>query len=959
MKTNEFIKKSLTMLTLTATFSLTACAAEDTSKEDDTLDVSGESIQLTTTEEHPMTEPMENIPEASYWFPEDLLEWDFESDLDAKYNVSTVPLAERVNKESLEKSNDTQNADMNVAALSIMNSTTSGNVPRGTNTFDANVFSNWQYVDQMVYWGGSSGEGIIVPPSADVIDAAHKNGVPILGTIFFPQTAHAGKIEWLDTFLSKDENGNFPIIDKLIEVADVYGFDGWFINQETDTEVTSFDDAAEGKEAEESNSEGLSKKHANLMQELIIELQEKAEGKLEIMWYDSMTTEGEMDWQNALTDKNSDYLVREDEKISDSMFLNFWWNTENLAGEELLKESNEKADELNINPYDLYAGIDVQENGFNTPVRWNLFMDENNQPYTSLGLYVPTWTYSSATDGDPNDFQSRESIFWVNEEGDPTKSILPEEMEWPGISTFAVEQTAITKLPFTSNFNLGHGLNYFIEGEKVSNLDWNNRSMQDVLPTYRWVFDHEGENDLKVTIDYADAYQGGNSLKLSGNMKKDQSTTMKMYSTELELTDDTSFTTTAKASNETKLNLILDYVDGETEVFEADKNVDDNWITVEFDIGEAVGKVVKTISYEIVSSEDSERFDLNFGQIAVTLPSEETDFSVNGLTIEDVVFEEIELNQAGVRLFWDTIESDLFSHYEIYRVNTDDTRSFLGATPAETHYLNGLERHDDTNETKIEVVPVDIFGVRGESSEIVTVEWPDNSLPRASFKSSSTLAAPGAEISFTNTSSNSEEVEWTFEGADIETSTDENPTVTYDEEGTYSVKLNAINEVGETPLEIEQFITITKQVDGKLSLLSEGVSTEGSSYTNDAELPEFTVDGSLETKWAAVGEPPHDIVLDLGKPRALSEVHMAHAEAGGESSGMNTKSYSILVSEDGEEFDEVARILDNSEAETIDTFPAVDARYVKIEVDGPTQGSDNAVRIYEIEVYGLESTLNQ
>ena len=96
--------------------------------------------------------------------------------------------------------NDTQTAETKVVALSIMNSSTSGNAPRGINTFDANVFSYWQYIDQLVYWGGSSGEGIIVPPSPDVTDAAHRNGVPVLGTIFFPQTAHGGKLEWLDTF---------------------------------------------------------------------------------------------------------------------------------------------------------------------------------------------------------------------------------------------------------------------------------------------------------------------------------------------------------------------------------------------------------------------------------------------------------------------------------------------------------------------------------------------------------------------------------------------------------------------------------------------------------------------------------------------------------------------------------------------------------------------------------------
>ena len=40
------------------------------------------------------------------------------------------------------------------------------------------------------------------------------------------------------------------------------------------------------------------------MQEFIKAFKAAAGDSLEIMWYDSMTEAGEMDWQNALTDKN-------------------------------------------------------------------------------------------------------------------------------------------------------------------------------------------------------------------------------------------------------------------------------------------------------------------------------------------------------------------------------------------------------------------------------------------------------------------------------------------------------------------------------------------------------------------------------------------------------------------------------------------------------------------------------
>ncbi len=87
------------------------------------------------------------------------------------------------------------------------------------------------------------------------------------------------------------------------------------------------------------------------MQELIAQFKEQADEHLEIMWYDSMTSDGKMDWQNALTDKNKAYLVdAEMNPLADSMFLNFWWTTDKLADKELLKASNEKAREIGVDP---------------------------------------------------------------------------------------------------------------------------------------------------------------------------------------------------------------------------------------------------------------------------------------------------------------------------------------------------------------------------------------------------------------------------------------------------------------------------------------------------------------------------------------------------------------------------------------------------------------------------------
>lgn len=183
---------------------------ESTDSENSEQEGSGEetSAAYAPTEENDNKElTMNRQPESSYWFPAQLLEWKAEEDEDLIFNISTVPLAERVPVEELETVNDTQNKDTKVMAVSIMNASTSGNAPHGLNKMNANTFSYWQYVDTLVYWGGSSGEGLIVAPSPDVVDAGHKHGVKVIGTVFMPQAGHGGKMEWLDLLCSQYRTG--------------------------------------------------------------------------------------------------------------------------------------------------------------------------------------------------------------------------------------------------------------------------------------------------------------------------------------------------------------------------------------------------------------------------------------------------------------------------------------------------------------------------------------------------------------------------------------------------------------------------------------------------------------------------------------------------------------------------------------------------------------------------------
>lgn len=936
-----------TLALITTAVGLVACSKQSANQQ----------ISYRQTAEATLDKGMDNQPEAPYWFPKQLLKWQLSKDKAAKYNTASVPLAKRIDKWQLPTVNKTQDPKMKVVALSIMNSSTSGNAPRGINTFDANVFSNWQYIDQLVYWGGSAGEGLIVPPTADVIDSAHKNGVPVLGTVFFPQVVSGGKLKWLNDFLKQDADGHFPMADKLVAVAKAYGFDGCFINQETDPEVKSFDSASTGKTATSSTSNGLSKKHAQLMQQLIKEYKQKAGSKLDLMWYDSMTKDGKMDWQNALTKENQSYLVDANMKpVADSMFLNFWWTKKRLASQELLKKSHERAEKLGISPYNLFAGIDVQADGTATPVRWNLFANKQHVPYTSLGLYAPDWTHASSDTVD--EFQAKEGALWVNDQNDPSRSIpSTTSTHWPGVSTYAVEQSAITKQPFVTNFSLGNGYNYFIKGKNVSLRDWNNRSLQAVNPTYRWLINNGNGNALKASFDYTDAYEGGNDIKLAGKMRKDTASTIKLYTTDLDVTADTQVSLTAKASGKSTAKLVVTLKDGRTKTIAGDRTLSKHWTTVSYDVSQLTKKTIKGLSLKISAAETDASYSVQLGRLAITGKQQAAPKKVNQVTIDNRTFDE-EGKYAGVNLSWQATTKNKLDHYEIYQVNNDGSRSFLGATNTTNFYLNALKRNGQHNETNLMVVPVDIWNQRGDASDQVTLKWPDNRKPKAAFTVNRTLAAPGNTIKFTNASSkNATSYKWEFDGATKTTSTAKNPTVTYRKAGTYNVTLTAKNKDGQRHVTMKKLITITPKAQGTLTLLSKNAKTSASGYTNSSEAPKMAVDGKLDTKWCATGKAPHTLTLDLGRQTTVSAVKLAHAKAGGEGADMNTRAWTIQVSTDGKRYTDVARTYNNTQATSLNTFAATSARYVRLVVDKPTQVADTAVRIYEMDVLGLTQTL--
>lgn len=230
--------------------------------------------------------------------------------------------------------------------------------------------------------------------------------------------------------------------------------------------------------------------------------------------------------------------------------------------------------------------------------------------------------------------------------------------------------------------------------------------------------------------------------------------------------------------------------------------------------------------------------------------------------------------------------------------------------------------------------------------------------PKAAFTLSDSFVAPGTPITFTNTSSiSSIDLTWSFKGADIETSSAENPVVTYPNEGVYTVSLTAKNKMGEDKVIKEGIITVSKEATAKPVNLALHKTATASGFTSAAEAPDKAIDGMTTTKWCATGNGPHTLTIDLGKPVTISDIIISHAEVGGEGAALNTQDYRIQVSEDGKNFKEILKVTGNKKGLTNDAVPVNVARYVKLIVDKPTQGGDNAARIYEVQVMGLDKAI--
>ncbi|HET6859131.1 MAG TPA: endo-beta-N-acetylglucosaminidase [Streptomyces sp.] len=433
-------------------------------------------------------------PYTSYWFPDSFPEgrepdpgavwrslkaWRAEDDADLPYNTSTVPLAERFTPPP---ANPTARTDQARIAALVSFGPTAGNPSQGAAKSDYYALTHWAYLEELVFWGGSSGEGIILAPNAPVVDAAHRAGVRVLGNVFLPPTAYGGDLRWTRELVQRDAFGRFPLAGKLIEVARAYGFDGWFLNGETG---------------------GGDRQLAAEFEEFVRALRAGAP-ELSITWYDAFNSDGQVGWQGALNDKNAAFF-----KASHTMFVDFRWSAARLT------ESAAYAKGAGRSPYELWAGVDVEANGWNTREDWDAIVPAGRDHVMGYGLYRPEWTLHSlpAATRTPAQFHARDDQFWTGERTNPGAPDGPGA--WRPAARHVADRSTVTSLPFATSFNTGHGTAWFEGGVRTGDAEWNQLGLQDPLPGRRWTVRTKGVRP-EIGFAFDAAWRGGSSVLVRG-----------------------------------------------------------------------------------------------------------------------------------------------------------------------------------------------------------------------------------------------------------------------------------------------------------------------------------------------------------------------------------------------------------------------------------------------------------
>ena len=628
-------------------------------------------------------------PYGSCFQIDELKNWSPDNDPDARYNRAGIALRDRWMGPSV---NPKASRDAKVMPLAMSNARASEAPSQGGDGDFVYAFNNFQYVDTYNFWGGSSAEGAIAIPSPEHIDSAHRNGVPATGTIFLPWGDSAYGSRFVQEMVEKAPDGTYPAADKLIEIAQYYGFDGYIFNAESGTGVTGF-------------------------KEFLAYIQKNKPDNFTISWYNGS---GSLN-----TDSIKSWMQDGDTRITDE-----WWL--DMSGNGYVDGTIAAAQEMGVDPWNIHStweywpmsGMSGTKGG-----NYQARLDSNGFLKISLGILAPTVTLTQAKNSD--DFINvQDQKLWVGPTFDPSSTYRPQS-EFCGFANMVADKTPVIGTDFVTNFTTGNGYKFYENGIVTGKEEgWHNRSLTDVLPTWRWIIDaEEGAQKLSAKIDFDDAWWGGTSMKVYGNLDAGKSNHVKLYSSQLDITKDSKFSITYKAPKDgvnVELGLCFgdDYSDENFKFYPIETTANGEWNTASFDLSEDAGKRAIAISLRFTAPDGVTEYSMNVGRMAFTT-SDKAPATVSSVTLDEVIYP-TDLDMEA-RIYWEKAD-DAFM-YMIHRVLPGGKREFVGATPSDAFYLGKFNRLDNEEAATFEITPYTENGVKGEATtfSIAWKNFPENS----------------------------------------------------------------------------------------------------------------------------------------------------------------------------------------------------------------------------------------
>ena len=854
-------------------------------------------------------------PYSGCWFPEDVINWSPEADPDAKFNRSRIPLAKRFTEPELMKANSNQRYTGYVETATITNKMCSLTPSQGDNNFLGYQPTYWQYMEKFINWGGAGNEGIFVLPPAGTIDAAHMNGVKILGELFFMPRTIGGRDGWIEAMLTTDASGKYPYAIKMYEIAKYFGFDGWFINKELDN----------GKRVDE-------------WAKFITCFNETADAAgdtyMEIQWYDA---KGKPTVEILRSHKNT------------SQFLEYN-NTGNKS--EYASELGCSADDI---LHRLYAGIECVQSGLtgygsalssvhNGSIA--LFCPEQHtyKDFTDKMWEAGTTTGQAAYDAQIQAF-ANENTTWVNSNGNPAST----SASWKGVSGYVLERSVINAMPFTTSFAVGNGKHRFVKGQKLNTQDWYATSVQSILPTWRYWIENQG--DLKVSIDWDDAYNLGNSLKVSGTIA-DGDHLWRLYKTMIPVSNGGKLTLVFKGSAPEVKLATSSSTTADVTLSGAVTSTSGGWTVAEYDLASLNGKTIYMIALNLKGSGN---YDFKLGELSI-LPA---GYAPAAPAINDFICTGDATDaDTDIRMSWSYDYNNDFDHFDIYLTNAKG-RKLAGQTRGEGFYIPRFNREGSEANVKAELVAVMKDG-RSETlksidmafraaAPVVTVT-PVKSYARVGervvLKASGTdnptsyaWTLPSTVKLVSGSLTDAEiEVEALAEGA-------QNVTVKVgNAQGTSTFSGNAFDVFSEIAYKEVHNAAIGKVIAGR----SRAVTGEAS-YLIDGDVKPSAKDNC----WSDISTNPY-VTVDLKTPHTVYGFNIYDNHSAFKSGEDNIQNYRIYVSSDNKEWTEVvnARNVMDENIHTSNIVPTV-ARYVKLQ---PYADKRFTCRLFELEVIGRDNS---